>query len=208
MGGGSSWKPKSLNFPLLLNTLPTKKLNPVTIDHILETKISLIAFKQILPKSSLVKCIFSHTIITYSKSSLELNPVIQNCAQQERLQELYSCIPFLTKNTPSFDIALLPAPGVDCSFFPWIFLGNPKDGVRIPPNSETFTYFFYQKNPPKQICILSYQNCQTFPIKYQFSCNASFIFSCLHSCYVICNNYMYTHVSFSITKALNDQSFP
>ena len=149
MGGGSSWKPKSLNFPLLLNTLPTKKLNPVTIDHILETKISLIAFKQILPKSSLVKCIFSHTIITYSKSSLELNPVIQNCAQQEHLQELYSCIPFLTKSTPSHGVALLPPPGVDCPPFACIFVRNPNDGVRIPPNSQTSTYFPHQKNPPK-----------------------------------------------------------
>ena len=61
---GSSCKPKSLNFPLLLDTNPSKKLSlpvpPLITDHILEK----IAFWQILPKNLPVEYIFSYTVMT------------------------------------------------------------------------------------------------------------------------------------------------
>ena len=61
---------KSLNFPLLLDITPTKKLSlPVPsliTDQIL--KKSLIAFRQILPKILPVACIFSYTNVTFEKA--------------------------------------------------------------------------------------------------------------------------------------------
>ena len=59
---GSSCKPKSLNFPLLLDITPTKNLSP----HV-GKKVSLIAFKQIDPKIFPVAYIFSNTIMTSLK---------------------------------------------------------------------------------------------------------------------------------------------
>ena len=43
-------------------------------------------------------------------------------------------IPLLTKNVPSFDVALFPPPGVDCAPYSPTFERNPEDGVRIPLN--------------------------------------------------------------------------
>ena len=63
----SSCKPKSLNFPLLLNITPTKKLSPLvpwSQTTILEKKLSLIAFRKILSKIFPEACIFSNTIMT------------------------------------------------------------------------------------------------------------------------------------------------
>ena len=82
MGGGASpCKPKSLNFLLLLDITPTKKLSPpipsLITNYILEKRLSLIAFTQILPKIFLIW-----------KSSLELKPFIQNSVQQDYLPEL------------------------------------------------------------------------------------------------------------------------
>ena len=65
---GAHCKTKRLDFPLLLDIFPTKKSCssvPVLItDHILETKVSLVVFRQILRKMA---CILSHAIITYLK---------------------------------------------------------------------------------------------------------------------------------------------
>ena len=51
------------------------------------------------------------------KSLLELNPLIQNIAQQDYLPELF--VPpvssLLSKIYPSFILALLPLPGEDCA---------------------------------------------------------------------------------------------
>ena len=63
----SSCKPKSLNFPLLLNITPTKILSPLvpwSQTTILEKKLSLIAFRKILLKIFPEACIFSNTIMT------------------------------------------------------------------------------------------------------------------------------------------------
>ena len=72
IGRGSLCKPKSLNFSLLLDITPTKKLSlPVPsliTDQILKKNVSLIAFRQILPKILPVACIFSYTNVTFGKA--------------------------------------------------------------------------------------------------------------------------------------------
>ena len=57
--------------------LPAKKFELLPSVRYTLTKKSPIAFRQVLPKFFPATCIFSYTIITYSKSSLELNPIIQ-----------------------------------------------------------------------------------------------------------------------------------
>ena len=131
MGGSSPCNPKSLNFPLLLDITFHQKVSPffppLITDHILGKKVFLKAFRQILPNILPGMRIFSYTIS------------------------------LLTKNIPSFDVALLPRPGLDCPPFP-------------EPMWETLMH---------SICILPYQKCNSFPIKWHFPCNdlvqASFV---------------------------------
>ena len=90
LGGGYPCKPKSLNFYLLLDITPTKKIeslcpSPHHRPHIGE-KVFLTAFRLILPKPFSVAHIFSHTIMTYL---LDQNPIIQNSVLQNYLPELY-----------------------------------------------------------------------------------------------------------------------
>ena len=70
-GIGSPCKTKGLNFSLLLDIIPTKKLSlpvPTRItDHILEKQVSLITFRPILPKILAAAYIFSNTITTNLK---------------------------------------------------------------------------------------------------------------------------------------------
>ena len=68
--GGSPWKPKSLNFTLLLDITPNKKLTPPvprSQTTYWKKKVSLIAFRQILSKILPEACIFSNTIMSYLK---------------------------------------------------------------------------------------------------------------------------------------------
>ena len=73
---GSPCKPKNLKFYLLLDIPPPKNWVPSSFPWS-QIKLSLIAFRQMIPKFSSVACIFIYTIITHSKSCLELNPLIQ-----------------------------------------------------------------------------------------------------------------------------------
>ena len=64
-------QPKIMNFPLLCDINTTKNLSPpvppLITDYILEKKVSLIAFTEILPKILPAVCTFSYTIKTYFK---------------------------------------------------------------------------------------------------------------------------------------------
>ena len=69
-GGRSPCKPKSLNFPLLLDITPHQKTDPpspVITDQILEKKVFLIDFSQSLSNFLPEACILSNTIMTYLK---------------------------------------------------------------------------------------------------------------------------------------------
>ena len=58
-----------MNFLILLDMLPTQKLSfPVPLlitDHVMKKEVSLIAFRQILPQTFPMACIFRHTFRTY-----------------------------------------------------------------------------------------------------------------------------------------------
>ena len=70
--GGTPCKPRRLNFLLLLEIAPNKKLtltvSPGLRPHIGKKMVSLIAFRQNLPRTLPAACIFSYTIMTYLKS--------------------------------------------------------------------------------------------------------------------------------------------
>ena len=101
--------------------LPAKKFELLPSVRYTLTKKSPIAFRQVLPKFFPATCIFSYTIITYSKSSLELNPIIQNSVQQDYLPELYPLYPSA------------------CPHHVWTFLPSPK--------SLSLYAYPHQKNP-------------------------------------------------------------
>ena len=73
ISGGDAWspcKPKSLNFPILLDITLTKKLSPPvpwSKTSYWKQKVSLIVFRQILSKILLEAFIFSNTIMIYLK---------------------------------------------------------------------------------------------------------------------------------------------
>ena len=70
--GGTPCKPRRLNFLLLLEIAPNKTLtltvSPGLRPHIGKKMVSLIAFRQNLPRTLPAACIFSYTIMTYLKS--------------------------------------------------------------------------------------------------------------------------------------------
>ena len=112
--------------------------------HIIKT-VSLITkekYYQVLPATN----IFSYTGITYWKRCLDLNLLTQSSVQKDSLPKLYPCIISLTKHASSFDVALFLPPSVDFPPFPQAYMGNARYGARVPPNSQKFTLFCYQKN--------------------------------------------------------------
>ena len=99
-------------------------------------KVSLKAFRQILPKMLSLVNIFSFIITTCLKSSLQLNPLIQNSVQQNYLPEFYPMYPHFIKNVWT----ALPLP----SNLP--FRRNPVDEGKIPQSTEKENaHFPYQK---------------------------------------------------------------
>ena len=73
---------------------------------------------------------------------------MKNTVHHDYLPELYPRISVLTKNTTTFDVALLPPSRVKLSFLLQTFVENPGDGGRISPNSQKLTHFPHQKNHP------------------------------------------------------------
>ena len=110
--GGSELKPKIFNLPLLLNVSSYQtKLSPPIFIYISSSlsfehrpdigkKVSLRAFRQILPKSLLAMHIFSFTIMTYLKIFIWIKPLIQSSVQQHYLPELYPLYLPESKNLP------------------------------------------------------------------------------------------------------------
>ena len=58
---------------------------------------------------------------------------------------------FLTKNVPSFDVALLHPPGVDCPPYPWTFMRNPWDGGESYPTANNLLI-----SPTKKISLIRF----------------------------------------------------
>ena len=123
----SSCNPKSLNFSLLPDITPTKKLvspvPPLITDHILgKKKVSIIAFRQILPRIFPATCIFSYAIKRFFKK----------------------LIGTLSLNTKQWTVGLLPR---IIPHHPLEIYGKPWGCGKSPPNSENVTNFSHQKNP-------------------------------------------------------------
>ena len=141
-----------LNFSLLLDITPTKKLSsPVSLlikDHIFGKKVSLIAFRQILPKTLPVPCMFSYTIMTYLENldgTKSLNT--KKCSAGSSLKIILMYLHFY-QNVPFFDVVLLHPSGVDFPLFPYTFRENLGDGIKSYATVKKFTHFPHQKNPP------------------------------------------------------------
>ena len=104
-GTVSPCRPKSLNFPLLLDITPTKKSShtiPLLItDHLLGKGVSLIALREILLKLLFGACIFSYTIMTYLKKldgTKTLNA--KQCPLGSSPRIIPQVSPFLPKMSP------------------------------------------------------------------------------------------------------------
>ena len=141
-----------MNFPLLLDITPAKKSSspvPVLIkDHIFGKKVSLIAFRKILPKTFPVPCMFSYTIMTYLKNldgTKSLNT--KQCSAGSSLKIILMYLHFY-QNVPFFDVVLLHPSGVDFPLFPYTFRENLGSGVKSYPTFKKFTHFPHQKDPP------------------------------------------------------------
>ena len=125
MGGNwrkeSPCKTKSLKFPFLMDITPTKKLTPAAppliTDPILEKKVSVISFRQILLKILLAAYIFSNTIM------INLKKLIRN-------------ISLNTKQCPA---------GLSPRIIPLNSYGKPWGWERMPGYSQKFTHSPQQK---------------------------------------------------------------
>ena len=200
----SPCKPKSLNFPLLLDITPTKKFSPPvpwSQTTILEKKLSLIAFRKILSKIFPEACIFSNTIMT--------------------------CLITLV-GTKSLNTKQCPA-GLSLRIIPhyprkhlWETLGMGKNPTQQP---QIYSFSSPEKSPLinlllllSKMAFLPHQTVIFIKLPYRSSiCGYS------HCCYIIFisnSGFMYTcvmlilinwcllNVVFSMTKALNGQSSP
>ena len=130
-----------MNFPHLLDITPSPPSLPWSQTNILEEKVSLIAFRQILTKILTATYFFSSTIMTNFKKVIgykSLNP----------------------KQYPG---------GLSPRIIPLNLYGKSWGWGRIPANSQKFTNFPIRKNPPWYIFISHYQKCHSFYIKEQFS---------------------------------------
>ena len=120
---GSPCNIKSLNFPVLLDITPNKKLSPpvppLITDHILEKKGISNSFRQTLPNILPVAYIFSNTIMT-------------------NLKKLIGNKSLNTKQYPA---------GLSHRIIPLNRYGKPWEWGRIPANSQKFTHFPHQKSP-------------------------------------------------------------
>ena len=123
IGGGVSLQAQTFEL-WTVGYYPTKKLSPSVLPlitkRILEKKVSLIACRQILAKILPAAYIFSNTIMT------NLKKLIGN----ERLN---------TKQCPA---------GLSPKIIPLKLYGKPWGWGRVPANSQKFTHFPHQKNPP------------------------------------------------------------
>ena len=128
-------------------------------------------------------------------------------------------ISFLTKSVKK----LLHPPGVDCSPFPWILMGNPGDGgksystakkllifpiIKIPLNRFKFfaveSLISSQSNSSLQVIILCNLHLQMESFLLYRILNFMLY---VHICYANLANRCLLNVSFSLTKALNVKAF-
>ena len=123
-GRGYPVMPKILSLPLLLDVIPIKKwvLSPFFL--------------------------VSRRPCFARRPHFGIKVSLISCLRQAYLPEWYSLYPLLPKMFPSFNIALLPLPGVDCNApSPQTFVENPRDWGRIPLSSRKIGHFPRLKIP-------------------------------------------------------------
>ena len=124
-------------------------------------------------------------------------------------------ISLLTKNVTK----LLHQPGVDCSPFPWTFIGNPGVGEKSYPTAKNLLIRKVSLNRfksfnakvsflPHQTAIFKLSSYAIFIcICSPFCCILNFSLY-VHICQANLTNQCLLNVVFSMTKALNDSSSP
>ena len=99
---------------------------------------------------------------------MELRLLIQNSIQQDYLPEYPRYLPSY-QSVPSFDVALLHPPCVDCPPFPYTFMENLGDGGKSYPTTKSLLTSPTRKIPcDRFINIFRYQKYYSFSIKQQF----------------------------------------
>ena len=128
----SPCKPKSLNFPLLLD----ENITYWEIPHIWKKGIS----EGIMPAA----CIQLHNHDLFQKAQLKLSPLIQNSVQQDYLPKSYA------RHLPSYQKCHeIVAPTRSGLFpIPLNLYGKRWGWKKILANSQKFTHFPHQENPP------------------------------------------------------------
>ena len=93
-------------------------------------------------------CIFSYTIWSYLKYSLEL---LYKAVPSGIISQNYTPhMSLLMKNSVCFDVALLRPPGINCPPFPQIFVGNPGDGSPTQ-KSQIYSFLTPEKTSSKNL---------------------------------------------------------
>ena len=109
-------------------------------------KVSLIAFRQFLTKTLPPACIQLHNYDLFEKAWLKLNPLLPNKVQQDYLPESY------TRYLPSYQKCQKTVAPTRCGLtaLSLNLYGKPWGWVKTIPNSQKFTHFTNQKNPPNR----------------------------------------------------------
>ena len=110
----------------------------------MQKKVSLIAFRQVLTKLLPAACIQLHNYDLFEKAQLKVSPLIQNRVQQDYIPESYARHLTSYQKCPKMfaptRYGLFPPPlNLYVKLWGW---------VKILPNSQKFTHFPHQKNPP------------------------------------------------------------
>ena len=98
------------------------------------------------------------------KSSIKTKSLIQNSVQQDYLPESY-----YAKHLLSYQKC--HETGVDCSPFPWTFMGNPGNGEKSYPTAKNLLISPIRKIPFNRFKSFAVKSLISSPIKQQFSSN-------------------------------------
>ena len=162
-------------------------------------------------------CIQLHNYDLFEKAQLKVSPLIQNVSSRIIFQNHMPGIPLLTKNVTK----LLHPPGVDCSPFPWTFIGNAGDGKESYPTDKNLLISPIRKIPLNRFKSFAVKSFISSPSNSNFQviilCNLHLSFLLyhilnfrlyVHTCHANLTNQCLLNVAFSMTKALNDWSSP
>ena len=163
-------------------------------------------------------CVQLHIYDLFEKAQLKLSPSIENCVQQDYIPELY------VRHLPSYQKCpkLLHPPGVDCSPFPWTFMGNPGDGEKSYLTAKYLLISRIRKIPLNRFKSFAVKSFISSPSNSNFQviilCNLHLSFLLyhilnfrlyVHTCHANLTNQCLLNVAFSIEwSKLSQEKFP